>query len=136
MFETIGKVLSVVGWIIAVLALIGGVLYAIAIFFDGGVWRKIVGVLALGAGIFAFFRALAWTESVPWTLFLSGLAVLMVTCILSGDIFKEDPSERRKREQRQQQAPQKGFVESVLDDYWEKERIKEAVQEAIREEKY
>lgn len=136
MFETIGKVLSVVGWIIAVLALIGGVLYAIAIFFDGGVWRKIVGVLALGAGVFAFFRALAWTGSVPWTLFLSGLAVLMVTCILSGDIFKEDPSERSMREQRQQQAPQKGFVESVLDDYWEKARIKEAVQEAIREEKY
>lgn len=134
MFETIGKVISVVGWIIAVLASIGGVLYAIVIFFDGGVWKKIVGVLALVVGVFVFFRLLAKTESVPWTLFLSGLAVLMVACVLSGEFFKQDSSEAH--EQYQPQPQEKGVIEGMLDDYWEKERIKEAVKEAIREEKY
>ena len=111
-------------------------LYTIVIFFDGGVWKKIVGVLALGAGVFAFFKALSWTGSVPWTLFLSGIAAGMVACVFSGEIFKEEHSTTHRQQQQPQQSSQKGFVESMLDDYWEKERIKEAVQEAIREEKY
>lgn len=136
MFETIGKIISVAGWIIAVLAVLFGVFYSIVIFFDGGVWKKIVGVLALGAGVFAFFRALAWTHSVPWTLFISGFVALMVACIFSGEFFKEDHSESHRQQPQPQPSSEKGFVESMLDDYWEKERIKEAVQEAIREEKY
>lgn len=135
MFETIGKVISVAGWAIAIFFIIGGAFYAIGmIFFDDGVWRKIVGILALGAGVYTFFRALSKTGSVPWTLFISGFVAIMVASILGGDFFKEDADESGGR-QYQQQAPQKGFVESVLDDYWEKERIKEAVKQAIREEK-
>ena len=122
MFETIGNLITIVIWAVAIFLFGGGLFLCGMNLFTGNGWQKFWAVVAIILGVIAFTKLYAWLDSVVWCLILTGIVLGVIGNLGSSE---------------QQNAPQKekkyGFGNALVDAYVEQEVIKEATKKAIRE---
>lgn len=122
MFETIGNLITIVIWAVAIFLFGGGLFLCGMNLFTGNGWQKFWAVVAIILGVIAFTKLYAWLDSVVWCLLLTGIVLGVIGNLGSNE---------------QQSAPQKekkyGLGDALVDAYVEQEVIKEATKKAIRE---
>ena len=122
MFETIGHLITIVIWAVAIFLFGGGLFLCGMNLFTGNGWQKFWSVFAVILGVIAFSKLYAWLDSVVWCLLLTGIVLGVIGNLGSND---------------QHRAPQKekkyGLGDALVDAYVEQEAIKDATKKAIRE---
>jgi len=122
MFETIGNLVTIAIWVVAILLFGGGLILCGVNLFTGNGWQKFWAVVAFILGVIAFTKLYAWLDSIVWCLLLTGIVLGVI-----GNLGANE----------QQSAPQKekkyGLGDALVDAYVEQEVIKEATKKAIRE---
>lgn len=122
MFETIGTVITIIFWAVAIFLFGGGLILCGVNLFKGNSWQKFWAIVAIILGVIAFTKLYAWLDSIVWCLILTGIVLGVV-----GNLGSNEP----------QNAPQKekkyGLGDALVDAYVEQQVIKEATKEAIRE---
>ena len=122
MFETIGNLITIIIWAVAIFLFGGGLFLCGMNLFTGNGWQKFWAVVAVILGVVAFTKLYTWLDSVVWCLLLTGIVLGVIGNLGSNE---------------QQSAPQKekkyGLGDALVDAYVEQEVIKEATKKAIRE---
>lgn len=121
MFETIGTLITIVFWAIAIFLFGGGIIICGVNLFKGNGWQRFWAIVAIILGIIAFTKLYAWLDSIVLCLILTGIVLCMVGTFAD------------KQENTPQKEKKYGFSDALVDAYVEQETIKEATKKAIRE---
>lgn len=116
--------LDVIGWAIAILIFVGGIVFLIGMFIDSSGWTKFMGVVAAVVGVVVFFVVYSWLDSIGVSLFATGAVLALFG---GGKSVTESPTQSAER--------QYGVGDAVMDTLCEYELAKAAAKEAIRESK-
>lgn len=122
MFETIGTLITIVIWAVAIFLVGGALLFCFDNLIHGSGGRKFLTVIAIILGVYIFSRVYDWCGSVVWSLIISSIVLATVAEAGSGRLKKAPRKEKKY-----------GFGDALVDAYVEQEVIKEATKKAIRE---
>lgn len=122
MFATIGNLITIVIWVVAIFLFGGGLFLCGMNLFTGNGWQRLWAVVAIILGVIAFTKLYAWLDSVVWCLLLTGIVLGVV-----GNVGSNEPQSAPRKEKKY------GFGDALVDAYVEQEVIKEATKKAIRE---
>ena len=125
MFETIGNLITIVIWIVAIFLFGGGLFICGMNLFTGSGWEKFWAVVAIILGIIVFTKFYAWLESVVWCLMGSGIVLGLVGNVVADS--KEEPAPQKQKEP--------GFIRQLTGRILEDEREIAIIEEAIRRSK-
>lgn len=121
-------IIDIVAWIIAIAAIVFGVICTIVVFTEGG-WKIVLGIVSLVIGVVVFIAVYNWLESIGVCLFASGALM----CLISTGCGEQEHSSGSGNTS---SAPnQKGFIGTFADEAMEYYKIESAVEEAIRKSK-
>ena len=113
--------IDIIGWIIAIAAIVGGIIGTIVTFTEGG-GKIILGIVSLVIGVFVFIAVYNWLESIGLCLFASG-GIMCLICTGGDDkAYSSAPKEP-------------GVISKVADAATEYYVIESAAEEAIRKSK-
>lgn len=124
MFETIGKLFTIVFWAAAILEFLGGIILCIGNLISGNGWAKFVSIIAGIIGAYVFSRMYAWTGSIACCLLATGIVLVFVRVPKPGEEKSPPPRERGR-----------SLAEEFTDGYVKEKIIEEAVTNAIRKSK-
>ena len=122
MFETIGTLITIAIWAVAIFLFGGGLFLCGMNLFTGNGWQKFWAIVAIVLGVIAFTKLYAWLDSVVWCLILTG-GVLGVVGNLGSNEQQNAPKEERR-------GP--GVIETLADQAIKDQRDIAIVEEAIR----
>ena len=122
MFETIGTLITIAIWAVAIFLTGGALLFCFDNLIHGSGGRKILTVIAIILGVYIFCRVYDWCGSIVWSLIISSIVLATVSEAGSGRL-KDAPQKEKKY----------GLGDALVDAYVEQEVIKEATKKAIRE---
>ena len=125
MFETIGTLITIAIWAVAIFLFGGGLFLCGMNLFTGNGWQKFWAIVAIVLGVIAFTKLYAWLDSVVWCLILTG-GVLGVVGNLGSNEQQNAPKEERR-------GP--GVIETLADQAIKDQRDIAIVEEAIRRSK-
>lgn len=118
-------VLDFIGWAVAILAFIIGLVLMIANFKAGEGMGIFLGIVSIIAGVAVFIVVYKWMESIGVCLFATGFIMCMIG--LAGQNTSSSASSA--------QTPVDnggGFIDNLQREYWEREKIASAVEKGIR----
>lgn len=125
MFETIGNLITIVIWAVAIFLFGGGLFLCGMNLFAGNGWQKFWAVVAIVLGVVAFTKLYAWLDSVVWCLILAGIVLGVI-----GNLGSNEP---KKATTKTQKGP--GVIETLADQAIKDQRDIAIVEEAIRRSK-
>lgn len=120
--------IDIIGWIIAIAAIVFGVICTIATFAEGG-GKIILGTVSLVIGVVVFIAVYNWLESIGLCLFASG----GIMCLISTGGGDQAYSSGSGGTSPATKEP--GVISKVADAATEYYVIESAVEEAIRKSK-
>ncbi len=122
MFETIGTIITIAIWAVAIFLFGGGLFICGMNLLKGNGWKKFWAVIAIILGIITFTKLYAWLDSLVWCFLLTGVVLELVGNAGSNETQNVPQKEKKY-----------GFSDALVDAYVEQEVIKEATKKAIRE---
>ena len=125
MFETIGTLITIVFWAIAIFLFGGGLFLCGMNLFTGNGWQKFWAVVAIILGVIAFSKLYAWLDSVVWCLILTGIVLGVI-----GNLGANEPQEATTKTPKEP-----GVIEKLADQAIKDQRDIAIVEEAIRRSK-
>lgn len=125
MFETIGNLITIVIWVVAIFLFGGGLFLCGMNLFTGNGWQKFWAVVAIILGVIAFTKLYAWLDSVVWCLLLTGIVLGVI-----GNLGSNEPQETTTKTPKEP-----GVIETLADQYIKDQRDIAIVEEAIRRSK-
>ena len=97
MFETIGNLITIVIWIVAIFLFGGGVFLCGVNLFTGNGWEKFWAVVAIILGVIAFTKLYTWLESIVWCLMGSGIVLGLIGNIVADS---KEPAPQKQKEKK------------------------------------
>lgn len=125
MFESIGTLITIIFWAIAIFLFGGGLFLCGMNLFKGNGWQKFWAVVAVILGVIAFVKLCDWLDSIVWCLILTGIVLGVV-----GNLGSNEPQSTTMKETRKP-----GVIETLADQYIQDQRDIAIVEEAIRRSK-
>lgn len=125
MFETIGNLITIAIWAVAIFLFGGGLFLCGMNLFTGNGWKKFWAIAAIILGVIAFIKLYAWLDSAVWCLLLTGIVLGVI-----GNLGSNEPQETTTK------APKgPGIIETLADQAIKDQRDIAIVEEAIRRSK-